>query len=276
MGDFSYNRETVLYEGPVTGRVWQLQGAAQAAQPVTLMRSPAGLFGPDLQVHRRSLPRSRRQRQVHVRQQPPALELVVDVHTPKHTDTLRVLSQFRKDWPDDGTPGKLSVHTRTGGWRHMDVYRVEKFHDMLGVAPQAANKAKLMIVASADDPYPYGDYEPKLVELSGNGATATVLLTNTGDVPVAPLLFWKGLAGWVKCEGASRFETTVGTEALFDLDEEELTATEPEGTRPIVTTWDASPACMIGPGKTVGLVLSSQQPGSFEIHLQPRFKELYG
>lgn len=274
--DNAYHRETVLYEGPRTGRVWQLQGARQQKEPVTLLRSPAGLFGTDLQVHRRSLPRSRKQRQVSVRQQPLTIELIVDVHAATPALTQRALSQFMQDWPDDGTPGKLSVHTRTGGWRHMDVYRVEKFHDMLGIAPQAANKAKLMIVASSDDPYPYGDYETVVVQVPGGTTTKTVTVTNTGDVPVAPLVYWKGLAGWVKFAGAAKFQTNVSTEALFDLDEEELTVTETRGTRPIVSTWDASPSCMVGPGESAALTVSAQQPGSFEVHMRPQFRELYG
>lgn len=269
-----YGREVVLYEGPVTGRTWQLQGRGQHDHPVTLMRSPAGLFGTNLNVTRRSLPRSRRQQRVAVRPGALPLELTFDVHMPTPAETQRALMQFVSDWPDDGTPGVLRFNAGGGRWKALDVYRTDRIEDMIGIAPLAVGKAKIMIVASSDDPYPRGDYRPQVQKVAAAG-TVTFTVRNDGEVAVAPRVVWQGAAATLTFGGAVAFTTKVTGDSLVDLDAEQLTVTDAATTRPLITSWDKSPALMVEPGGQATFTVGSTVAGTLEAHLVPQFERLY-
>lgn len=274
-------RETMLYTGPVTGRVWQLNGQGQENHPVTLMPSPKGLYGTGVKVHSREIPRSRTRKRVAVVPEPLNLELVFDIKAETPALTRRVFEQFKEDWPLTGNrhgqlppTGLLSFNSGRSEWKYLDVYRTERFENMLGKSPMALGKAKLMVVACAEDPFPYGDYEPLEVKVSGSNMAQGVL-RNDGQVPTSPTVHWDGPAATLRFGGDVDFTAQVNGEALFDLSPNELTITESRGVRPIITTWNQQPWLTVPAGGTAKLNLSSNRSGKFTVHMPPRWEELY-
>lgn len=274
-------RETLLYTGPITGRTWQLNGEGQEHHPVTLLPSPKGLYGTGAKVHTREVPRSRTRKRVAVVPEPLNLELTFDIKADTPANTRRVFEQFTQDWPlASGTYGQLPptgvLAFNSGGseWRYLDVYRTERFENLLGKSPIALGKAKIMVVAQAEDPFPYGDYEPLEVSVVPS-KQAQGTLRNDGQVPVSPQVHWQGPAATLTFGGGANFTTKVEGEALFDLAPNELTVTEARGARPIITTWNQQPWLTVPAGGTARLNLSSNRPGKFTVHMPPQWEELY-
>ena len=75
--------------------------------------------------------------------------------------------------------------------------------------------------------------------------------------------------------GAAKATIQLKGESLIDLDPEELTVTDANGTRPIVTSWDQSPACEVEPGRKAKLTLRSVASGQMEVHMVPHFEGWY-
>lgn len=276
-----YGRETLVYYGPVTGRKWQLQGQGQENHPVTLLRSPKGFHGAGLKVNRRAAPRSRVSRLLSVVPEPLTLELTVDIKADTHEETRRVLEQFKADWPSSNTEwdklpptGKLALNDGYGPWKYLDVFRTDRFEDLIGIAPMAVGKAKLMIIASTEDPYPYGDYEPIRAEVQAGGSQ-TVTLFNDGSVPASPRLYWKGPATTLRFKHGNGFEIKVRGEALIDFSPTELVVTERNISKPIVTSWHQEPGFIVPGYQQETFTFTSSAVGSFELHMPPRWEEFY-
>ncbi|MBU5654531.1 hypothetical protein KPA07_06340 [Corynebacterium aurimucosum] len=276
-----YGRETLVYYGPVTGRKWQLQGQGQENHPVTLLRSPKGFHGSGLKVNRRAAPRSRVSRLLSVVPEPLTLELTVDIKAGTHEETRRVLEQFKADWPSsnaqwDQLPptGRLALNDGYGPWKYLDVFRTDRFEDLIGIAPMAVGKAKLMIIASAEDPYPYGDYEPIRVGVRA-GAKNSVTLFNDGSVPASPRFYWKGQATTLRFGHGNGFEVKLRGEALIDFSPTELVVTEANVSTPIVTSWNQEPGFVVSGYKQEAFTFTSSAAGTVELHMPPRWEEFY-
>lgn len=276
-----YGRETLVYYGPVTGRKWQLQGPGQENHPVTLLRSPKGFFGTGLKVNRRAAPRSRVSRLVSVVPEPLTLELTVDIKAGTHEETRRVVEQFKADWPAssaqwDALPptGRLALNDGHGLWKYLDVFRTDRFEDLIGIAPMAVGKAKLMIIASAEDPFPYGDYEPIRMDVQPGG-WRDVELFNDGTVPASPRFHWKGRPATLKFKHGREFEVKVSSEALIDFSPTELVVTEGNMAKPIITTWNHDPGFVVPGNSKATFTFSSDTAGVGTIHMPPRWEEFY-
>lgn len=276
-----YGCETLVYYGPVTGRKWQLQGQGQENHPVTLLRSPKGFHGSGLKVNRQAAPRSRVSRLVSVVPEPLTLELTVDIKGRTPEDTRRVVEQFKADWPSSNTQwdqlpptGRLALNDGYGPWKYLDVFRTDRFEDLIGIAPMAVGKAKLMIVASTEDPYPYGDYEPIRVEAQA-GVMYSVSLFNDGSVPASPRFYWQGPATTLRFKHGREFEIKVRGEALIDFSPTELVITEGNTSKPIVTTWNQDPGFVVTGYKQSTFAFSSSAAGVATLHMPPRWEEFY-
>ena len=187
-----YEQSTLSYRDP-SGRTWQLQGPNQNRHPVVLLRRPVGLFGTGVEVETRRVLNSRQSFRVQTMPQSPNIELVVQVaeHTPK--DMATTLQAWFNAWPEDDDDaqwnaprtGTLIASTPWVGQRMWDVYRTEEMEPLMGVDPLVARRARFLVVASADDPYPYGaDVVAKATFVAGKQITMPI--TNTGEVPVPP------------------------------------------------------------------------------------------
>lgn len=276
-----YGRETLLYYGPVTGRKWQLQGPGQENEPVTLLRSPKGFFGTGLRVNRRAAPRSRVSKLVSVVPEPLTLELTVDIKGRTHEDTRRIVEQFKADWPASGSTwdslpptGKLALNDGHGDWKYLDVFRTDRFEDLIGIAPMAVGKAKMMIVASSEDPFPYGDYEPIRVDVQP-GRPNTIPLYNAGSVPASPRVYWSGNATELHFMHGRGFDVKLNGRALIDFSPTELVVTQENAAKPIITSWDQDPGFVV-PGKDLRtLEFISTATGVATVHMPPRWEEFY-
>lgn len=189
-----YEQSTLSYRDP-SGRTWQLQGPNQNRHPVVLLRRPLGLFGTGVEVETRRVLNSRQSFRVQTMPQAPNIELVVQVaeHTPK--DMARTLQAWFNAWPEDDDDaqwnaprtGTLIASTPWVGQRMWDVYRTEEMEPLMGVDPLVARRARFLVVASSDDPYPYGKDVAVTASLAAGQAT-TVQVNNVGEVPVSPRL----------------------------------------------------------------------------------------
>lgn len=276
-----YGRETLLYHGPVTGRKWQLQGPGQENEPVTLLRSPKGFVGAGLRVNRRAAPRSRVSKLVSVVPEPLTLELTVDIKGRTHEDTRRIVEQFKSDWPSSGSSwdslpptGRLALNDGRGDWKYLDVFRTDRFEDLIGIAPMAIGKAKLMIVASSEDPFPYGDYEPIRVDVQPD-RTHRVELYNPGSVPVAPHVYWSGLQTQLHFTHGRGFDVALEGRALIDFNPTELVVTQGETAKPIITSWDRDPGFVVPAKESRTLEFTSKRAGVATVHMPPRWEEFY-
>lgn len=276
-----YQQATVIYDGP-SGTSWQIQGEGQEGHPVTLMPKPYGLYGAPLNVKRQTFAGRRGSRRTSTLAKSPEVELQVRIDGAVGKDIEAKIAEFLSEWPEDGRTGTLQVHTHTHGWRSLEVYRTEAIEPLHTRDPMVSGRAKFLIVASADDPYPVMPYEPVIVKVPHFGEAFYADVHNPGEVTIYPQIKWNGgaaelVGGWRDpVDGVQQaWHAQVTGDALIDLDPHRLTVTDAAGTRGMQLTWQDAGDIPIPPGETVELAFWSLTPGSFEIHAVPRLTRLY-